>query len=84
MPCLTSPPVPLITPANVVLLASPLVKVLAFKVTWLPATPVNVPIVSLLSRFKMPTEPTLTLPVSGMAAPPASDKMPSLTVVVPV
>ncbi len=86
LPVLVSaPPVPLITPAKAVLLPSPVVKVLLPKVTVVPATPVNDPIVSpLFSVRSAPEVLRFTTPVLASAEPPVSTSVPALTVVRPV
>ena len=84
-PDLVKPPVPPMTPANVLVLASPAVSVLLPKVTVVPVTPLSEPTVSLAFSVKFaPEVPKLTAAVSSMALPPDKANVPALTVVVPV
>ena len=84
-PTLVKPPVPPIAPANVVLFASPAVKVLLLRVTVVPDKPAKEPTVSsALSAKVAPDVPKTTAPVLAMALPPDKASMPALTVVVPV
>ncbi len=84
LPCLVKPPVPLTTPANSVLLASPVVSVLMPTLTVVPYTPVNEPSVcDALSVKFAPEVLRFTAPVLAMALPPANTNEPALTVVAP-
>ena len=92
VPCLPSPPEPLITPAKFVeSLLKPVVSEAPLSVTVVPATPVSEPIDSfVLSVRSAPAVPKTTAPwpdtpvPSKIAAPPKSASEPALTVVVPV
>ena len=84
-PCLFSPPLPPTTPANAVLVASPVVSVFAPSVTVVPATPVSEPTVSLAPKVRLaPNTLRFTASVSASAVLLVSASEPAATVVVPV
>ena len=82
LPSLVMPPVPLAAPLKVVLVASPVLRVLAPRVR-LPA-PAREPMVSAVSRFRVAPLATVTAPVLAIALPPDRLSVPALMLVRPV
>ncbi|MNF76828.1 hypothetical protein D3C84_589540 [compost metagenome] len=84
LPVLVRPPVPLIPPANVVLLSlPPVVRVLLPSVRVLPLVPASEPMVSLDASSSVEELLTVTAELSWMAEPPLRISLPEATVTLP-
>ncbi len=84
VPCLTSPPLPEITPAKLVSVASPVVSVLAPSVTVeVPEADASEPMVSDPVNVRSPVPFSVTAAVSDSAAPSAVSPAAVFTVTTP-
>ena len=87
VPAFTRLPTPVsdITPAKLVAAAllPPVVRVLAPRLTPVPAVPPSEPIVSLASSDKTPAPVNVTADPSGIAVPPCKRSVPALIAVPP-